>query len=98
MLGSDLAQRRLRHNVERRHHRRLREDLCAFSERQCADVNAKHLRGSAWLNFNRVLCEAWSTGKRRTAGRRRRDCAFSVGSGSKLALESAIALAELFAQ
>ena len=22
--------------------------------------NAKHLRGSAWLNFNRVLCERWS--------------------------------------
>ena len=22
--------------------------------------NARHLRGSAWLNFNRVLCERWS--------------------------------------
>ena len=22
--------------------------------------NAKHLRGSAWLNFPRVLCENWS--------------------------------------
>jgi anthraniloyl-CoA monooxygenase len=24
-------------------------------------TNAKHLRGSAWLNFPRVLCERWST-------------------------------------
>ena len=24
--------------------------------------NARHLRGSAWLNFNRVLCGRWSTG------------------------------------
>ena len=24
-------------------------------------TNARHLRGSAWLNFNRVLCETWCT-------------------------------------
>ena len=22
--------------------------------------NARHLRGSAWLNFNRLVCDAWS--------------------------------------
>ena len=23
-------------------------------------TNARHLRGSAWLNFQRVVCEQWS--------------------------------------
>ena len=55
--------------------------------------NAKHLRGSAWLNFNRVLCERWSTGKIVLLGDAAATAHFSVGSGSKLALESAIALA-----
>ena len=27
--------------------------------------NANHLRGSAWLNFNRVLCQRWHHGKHR---------------------------------
>ena len=55
--------------------------------------NAKHLRGSAWLNFNRVLCERWSTGNVVLLGDSAATAHFSVGSGSKLALESAIALA-----
>lgn len=55
--------------------------------------NAKHLRGSAWLNFNRVLCERWSTGKTVLLGDAAATAHFSVGSGSKLAMESAIALA-----
>ena len=55
--------------------------------------NAKHLRGSAWLNFNRVLCERWSTGKTVLLGDAAATAHFSVGSGTKLALESAIALA-----
>lgn len=55
--------------------------------------NAKHLRGSAWLNFNRVLCERWSTGNIVLLGDAAATAHFSVGSGSKLALESAIALA-----
>jgi anthraniloyl-CoA monooxygenase len=55
--------------------------------------NAKHLRGSAWLNFNRVLCERWSTGNVVLLGDAAATAHFSVGSGSKLALESAIALA-----
>ena len=56
--------------------------------------NAKHLRGSAWLNFNRVLCERWSTGNIVLLGDAAATAHFSVGSGSKLALESAIALAD----
>ncbi len=55
--------------------------------------NAKHLRGSAWLNFNRVLCERWSTGNVVLLGDAAATAHFSVGSGSKLAMESAIALA-----
>ncbi len=55
--------------------------------------NAKHLRGSAWLNFNRVLCERWSTGNIVLLGDAAATAHFSVGSGTKLAMESAIALA-----
>ncbi len=54
--------------------------------------NAKHLRGSAWLNFNRVLCERWSGGNVVLLGDAAATAHFSIGSGSKLALESAIAL------
>ena len=55
--------------------------------------NAKHLRGSAWLNFNRVLCERWSCGNTVLLGDAAATAHFSVGSGTKLAMESAIALA-----
>src|SRR5882757_3442601 len=56
--------------------------------------NARHLRGSAWLNFNRVLCERWSDGNVVLLGDAAATAHFSVGSGTKLAMESAIALAE----
>ncbi|MGZ5805228.1 MAG: FAD-dependent monooxygenase, partial [Xanthobacteraceae bacterium] len=56
--------------------------------------NARHLRGSAWLNFNRVLCERWSDRNVVLLGDAAATAHFSVGSGSKLAMESAIALAE----
>ncbi len=56
--------------------------------------NAKHLRGSAWLNFNRVLCERWSHQNVVLLGDAAATAHFSVGSGTKLALESAIALSE----
>jgi len=54
--------------------------------------NARHLRGSAWLNFNRVLCERWSFDNVVLLGDSAATAHFSVGSGSKLAMESAIAL------
>ena len=57
--------------------------------------NAHHLRGSAWLNFNRVLCERWSYKNIVLLGDAAATAHFSVGSGSKLALESAITLADL---
>jgi anthraniloyl-CoA monooxygenase len=55
--------------------------------------NARHLRGSAWLNFNRVLCERWNHENVVLLGDAAATAHFSVGSGSKLAMESAIALA-----
>src|SRR6185369_13669301 len=55
--------------------------------------NAGHLR-SAWLNFRRVLCETWSHDNLVLMGDAAATAHFSVGSGTKLALESAIALAE----
>lgn len=55
--------------------------------------NAHHRRGSAWLNFQRVLCERWSHGNIVLLGDAAATAHFSVGSGSKLAMESAIALA-----
>lgn len=55
--------------------------------------NARHLRGSAWLNFSRVLCESWSHGNVVLMGDAAATAHFSIGSGSKLAMESAIALA-----
>ena len=59
--------------------------------------NARHLRGSAWLNFNRVLCAHWSHDNIVLLGDAAATAHFSVGSGSKLAMESAIALANYVA-
>src|SRR6266567_7647977 len=56
--------------------------------------NAGHLRGSAWLNFPRVLCERWSHKNLALMGDAAASAHFSIGSGTKLALESAIALAD----
>ncbi len=55
--------------------------------------NARHLRGSAWLNFPRVLCERWYHDNIVLMGDAAATAHFSIGSGTKLALESAIALA-----
>jgi anthraniloyl-CoA monooxygenase len=56
--------------------------------------NAKHLRGSAWLNFPRVVCERWYHGNVVLLGDAAHTAHFSVGSGTKLALEDAIELAD----
>ena len=57
--------------------------------------NARHLRGSAWLNFNRILCERWSHENLALLGDAAATAHFSIGSGTKLAFESAIRLADL---
>ena len=56
--------------------------------------NANHIRGSAWLNFPRVLCERWSHDNIVLLGDAAATAHFSIGSGSKLAMESAVALAD----
>ncbi len=69
--------------------------------------NAAHLRGSAiWIRFPRVICGRWvhwnRIGGREVPVVLMGDAAhtahFSIGSGTKLALEDAIELADCFAQ
>ena len=60
--------------------------------------NASHLRGSAsWIKFPRVVCERWTHHNGRAPVVLMGDAAhtahFSIGSGTKLALEDAIELA-----
>jgi anthraniloyl-CoA monooxygenase len=58
--------------------------------------NATHLRGSAaWLNFRRIKCERWSSGNVILLGDAAHTAHFSIGSGTKLALEDAIKLADV---
>jgi len=68
--------------------------------------NARHLRGSAqWIRFPRVTCESWvhwlDVPERRVPvvllGDAAHTAHFSIGSGSKLALEDAIALDDALA-
>jgi len=54
--------------------------------------NARHLRGSAWLNFNRVVCRHWYDGNCVLIGDAAHTAHFSIGSGTKLAMEDAISL------
>ncbi len=57
--------------------------------------NASHLRGSAvWMNFPRVICEQWHHENVVLMGDAAATAHFSVGSGSRLAFDSAIALAD----
>ena len=55
--------------------------------------NAHHVRGSAWISFPRVLCENWSHENIVLMGDAAATAHFSIGSGTRLALDSAIALA-----
>jgi anthraniloyl-CoA monooxygenase len=58
--------------------------------------NAAHLVGSAaWLNFRRIKCERWNAGSVILLGDAAHTAHFSVGSGTKLALEDAIKLADV---
>jgi anthraniloyl-CoA monooxygenase len=57
--------------------------------------NADHLRGSAvWINFPRVLCEQWYHENVVLLGDASATAHFSIGSGTRLAFDSAIALAD----
>jgi anthraniloyl-CoA monooxygenase len=63
-------------------------------------TNARHLRGSAWLNFQRVRCANWShfNGASHVVlmGDAVHTAHFAIGSGTKLALEDAIELTAQF--
>ncbi|PWE31417.1 bifunctional salicylyl-CoA 5-hydroxylase/oxidoreductase [Maritimibacter sp. 55A14] len=57
--------------------------------------NAAHLRGAAvWMNFPRVICERWYHGNVVLMGDAAATGHFSIGSGTRLAFDSAIALAD----
>lgn len=57
--------------------------------------NASHLRGSAvWMQFPRVICEQWYHENVVLMGDAAATGHFSIGSGTRLAFDSAIALAE----
>jgi anthraniloyl-CoA monooxygenase len=73
----------------------------AFCEDLFADMlngaklisNARHLRGSAvWIKFNRVLCERWFKDNIVLLGDAAHTAHFTIGSGTKLAMEDARAL------
>ncbi len=78
------------------------EQSIAFCERLFAQYldghrlqsNANHLRGSAWLNFPRVQCKRWHHGKFVLIGDAAHTAHFSIGSGTKLAMEDAISLTQ----
>ncbi len=80
------------------------EQSIAFCENLFADLldgnklisNARHLRGSAmWLKFNRVLCERWYKDNIVLIGDAAHTAHFSIGSGTKLAMEDAISLTKV---
>ncbi|MBN8847521.1 MULTISPECIES: bifunctional salicylyl-CoA 5-hydroxylase/oxidoreductase [unclassified Sphingomonas] len=79
------------------------EESCRLCEEIFADhlgghelmTNAKHIRGSAWINFPRIICRQWSHRNIVLLGDAAHTAHFSIGSGTKLALEDAIKLAEV---
>jgi anthraniloyl-CoA monooxygenase len=77
----------------------------AFCESLFADTlegaplltNARHLRGSAWLNFQRIVCKQWWLKNAQGShvvlmGDAVHTAHFAIGSGTKLAIEDAIEL------
>ncbi|HYI41589.1 MAG TPA: bifunctional salicylyl-CoA 5-hydroxylase/oxidoreductase [Allosphingosinicella sp.] len=58
--------------------------------------NAAHLEGpEAWLQFRRIICERWSYRNLILLGDAAHTAHFSIGSGTKLAIEDSIKLAEV---
>lgn len=79
------------------------DETCRFCEKLFAKYldgnelksNAKHLRGSAWLSFPRVMCDTWHYNNIILLGDAAHTAHFSIGSGTKLGFEDAIKLAEV---
>jgi anthraniloyl-CoA monooxygenase len=63
-------------------------------------TNARHMRGSAWLNFGRLICGKWShfNGNSHVVlmGDSAHTAHFAIGSGTKLAIDDAIELTNQF--
>ena len=88
--------------------RASQDEGIAFCERVFAEVlegerllsNARHLRGSAWLNFSRLICGRWHLHNGHShvvlMGDAAHTAHFAIGSGTKLALDDAIELAKQF--
>ena len=84
------------------------QDSISFCENLFSEVlegaplmtNARHLRGSAWLNFNRLICGKWShyNGNSHVVlmGDAAHTAHFAIGSGTKLAIDDAIELTNQF--
>ncbi|HEY5426867.1 MAG TPA: bifunctional salicylyl-CoA 5-hydroxylase/oxidoreductase [Candidatus Tumulicola sp.] len=60
-------------------------------------TNSPHLGGRDWLNFTRVSNRRWTAGNVVLLGDAAHTAHFSVGSGTKLAMEDAIGLADALA-
>ncbi|MEA3035728.1 MAG: anthraniloyl-CoA monooxygenase [Sphingomonadales bacterium] len=61
--------------------------------------NATHLPGpQAWLQFRRIVCDTWHYKNLILLGDAAHTAHFSIGSGTKLALEDAIKLAEVLSR
>lgn len=83
--------------------------FAAMSERHCAEkcreLFADTLEGaplltnkSEWRQFPRLWCKSWTSGKRVLLGDAAHSAHFSIGSGTRLALEDAIALVNALAR
>ncbi|MDR2188348.1 MAG: FAD-dependent monooxygenase [Azonexus sp.] len=80
------------------------EESIVFCEQLFADrlggarlvSNAGHLRGAAgWLKFNHVLCQRWYKDNLVLIGDAAHTAHFSIGSGTRLAMEDAAALVKV---
>lgn len=88
----------LKHGIDKME----QHESIALCERLFADLldghqlisNARHLRGAAvWIKFPRILCRKWHHENVVLIGDAAHTAHFSIGSGTKLAMEDAIALA-----
>ncbi len=82
------------------------EDTLAFCEALFARVlaghslsaNAEYVRGYEWSRFARITNDRWSDGNVVLLGDAAHTAHFSIGSGTKLAMEDAIALRDALAE
>ena len=77
----------------------------AESARACGDIFAEVLQGTSlvtnrshWRRFPRLWCEQWVAGNRVLLGDAAHTAHFSIGSGTRLAMEDALALVTSLAE